>query len=62
MTVTNKTSELALIIVNQFESSRLKAEAIDPKFGRHQFNIGTTAPNLFAIQVPKVVEIANYTD
>ena len=59
--VTIKTSELAEIIVNQFEISRLKAEAIDPVLGRYRFNIGTTAPNLIAIQVPEVVQIDNYT-
>jgi hypothetical protein len=62
MRVTNKTSELAAIIIIQFENSRLQAEAIDPELGRHKFTIGTTAPNLIAIQVPEVIQVDNYTD
>jgi hypothetical protein len=62
MSVTNKTSELALIIVNEFESSRLNAESIDPKLGVHKFTIGTSAPNMIAIQVPEVVQVGDYAD
>ncbi|HEX8607510.1 MAG TPA: hypothetical protein VF679_02595 [Pedobacter sp.] len=62
MIVTNKTSELAAIIFHQFEDSRLKAEAINPELGRHKFTIGTTAPNLIAIQVPEVIQIDHYAD
>jgi hypothetical protein len=60
MPVTNKTSELALIIVNQFESSRLEAEAMDRKLRVHKFTIGTSAPNMIAIQVPEVVQVGDY--
>ena len=62
MSVTNKTSELALIIVNHFESSRLDAEAIEPKLGLHKFTVGTSAPNMIAIQVPEVVQVGDYAD
>jgi hypothetical protein len=62
MIVTNKTSELAQIIIIQFENSRLEAEAINPELGRHKFNIGTTVPNIITIQVPEVILVDNYTD
>jgi hypothetical protein len=63
MSVTNKTSELALIIVNEFESSRLNAESIDPKLGVHKFTIGTSAPNMIAIQVGYYADkIYNFID
>ena len=62
MIVTNKTSELAAIIISQFEHSRLTAEAIDPQLGRHKFTIKTSAPNLIAIQVPEVIQVNHYTD
>jgi hypothetical protein len=62
MPVTNKTSELALIIVNQFENSRLEVEAIDPELGVPKFTIGTSAPNIIVIQVPKEAQEGDYTD
>jgi hypothetical protein len=62
MVITSKTLELASIIGKHFESSRLKAEAINQELGRHKFIIVTKAPNLIAIQVPKVIKVNNYTE
>ena len=55
MDVTTKTSELARLIANQFEKSRLDAEEIDPELGRHRFIIETTDLNVISIQVPEVM-------
>jgi hypothetical protein len=61
MVVTNKTSELAFIIVNEFEKFRLDAEAPDPGLGSIKFIIGTSAPNIIVIRVPKEAEEGDYT-
>jgi hypothetical protein len=57
-----KTSELAMLIADQFEQSRIKAEEIDPELGRHRFIIETTDSNVISIQVPEVIQVENYTD
>jgi hypothetical protein len=62
MDVTTKTSELATLIANQFEQSRLNAEEIDPDLGRHRFIIEITDLNVISIQVPEVIQVENYTD
>jgi hypothetical protein len=62
MDVTTKTSELARLIANQFEKSRLDAEEIEPALGRHRFIIETTDSNVISIQVPEVIQVDNYTD
>jgi hypothetical protein len=62
MPVTNKTSELAMIIVNEFEKFRLQWEATDPDLGKRKFIIGTSAPNIIVIQVPKEAQEGDYTD
>ncbi|MEJ7557065.1 MAG: hypothetical protein WKF66_02080 [Pedobacter sp.] len=62
MDVTTKTSELAILIANQFEQTRLKAEEIDPELGRHKFIIEPTDSNVISIQVPEVIQVDHYTD
>jgi hypothetical protein len=62
MDITTRTSELAILIANQFEKSRLNAEEIDPELGRHRFIIETTDSNVISIQVPEVIQVENYTD
>jgi hypothetical protein len=57
-----KTSELAMLIADQFEQSRLKAEEIDPELGRHRFIIEITDSNVISIQVPEVIQVDTYTD
>jgi hypothetical protein len=62
MDITTKTSELAILIANQFEQSRLKAQEVDPELGRHKFIIETTDSNVISIQVPEVIKVDTYTD
>lgn len=62
MDITTKTSELAILIANQFEKSRLDAEVMDPELGRHRFIIETTDSNVISIQVPEVIQVDDYTD
>jgi hypothetical protein len=62
MDITTKTSELAILIANQFEQSRLEAQKIDPELGRHKFIIETTDSNVISIQVPEVIKGDTYTD
>jgi hypothetical protein len=61
MSVTNKTSELAQIIVNEFERFRLEAEETEPGLGSIKFIIGTSAPNIIVIRVPVEAEEGDYT-
>jgi hypothetical protein len=60
MDVTTKTSELAILIANQFEQSRLEAHKIDPELGKHKFIIEMTDSNVISIQVPEVIQVDNY--
>jgi hypothetical protein len=62
MDITTKTSELAILIANQFEQSRLEAQKIDPDLGRHRFIIESTDSNVISIQVPEVIQVDGYTD
>jgi hypothetical protein len=62
MGIANKTTELALLIDNQFEQSRLQSEKIDPELGRHKFIIETTDANVISIQVPEVIQVPRYTE
>jgi hypothetical protein len=61
MDITNKTSELAILIADQFEQSRLEAEKLDPELGRHKFIIETTDADVISIQVPEVIQVPEYT-